>query len=194
MKTKIFLLIFSAVVSITNVHSQNDTAIRHLEFMGVPITGKVSDFSRKLQTKGFERMSKDNDGFLTGQFTGKESVIMMLETPKSKQVYTISVFLKDEFKTWETLKDEYNKYKTKLTKKYGIPDSRELFEDPYYEGDGYEMQALRMGKCLYMSKFETLAGDIILAMAEQKIVILYQDKRGCIINEAEENDRDLDEL
>ena len=47
-----------------------------------------------------------------------------------------------------------------FTKKYGEPkDHFEFFSSPYYEGDGYELQALRKEKCNYISFWTLDKGD-----------------------------------
>ena len=48
----------------------------------------------------------------------------------------------------------YNKIQDIISKKYKMIDNTKTFYDPYYEGDGYEMQAINNKKGFIYSTFE----------------------------------------
>ncbi len=79
--------------------------------------------------------------------------------------------------SWHSLKSEYNSFKDSYNDKYGKGRSYEYFSDPYYEGDGYELQALRLEKCTYITFYETQEGNIMLKIGDDKAVqVHYEDK------------------
>jgi hypothetical protein len=100
-------------------------AIKHLESKGfTPSIDKTGDISFRGNLLG-HRM----DGFalLAGKRVAK--VIVNIQTPDNKA------------------RETYVLLKETLTKKYGQPEiSYEYFNKPYYEGDGYEEQAIKLGK------------------------------------------------
>lgn len=57
----------------------------------------------------------------------------------------------ESYASWNILKAKYIYYKDIFTEKYGKSAFYELFSYPYDEGDGFEMTALRVDKCTYMS-------------------------------------------
>ena len=70
-------------------------------------------------------------------------------TPKTKQVYKMTVFLPQRT-SWSGLKSDYDEFTTLFTEKYGEPfGEMKKFEKPYEEGDGYEYSALSLGKVSY---------------------------------------------
>lgn len=168
----------------------------HLEFKGIPITGNMTSIVSKLKTQGYELTeSRDDSAQLKGQFANEECTVVVLATPKSKTVYQISVLL-SENATWRSLKSDYNNLKEQLSKKYNVqPESIEVFLDPYYEGDGYELQALEKYKCIYMSDFGLADGKIQLAMFyDARVILMYIDAIGNNLNEQEKKQSSYDDL
>lgn len=64
--------------------------------------------------------------------------------------------------------------------------------DPYYEGDGDELEATENTKCLYVSKFSVPGGVVSINMVNRSVVLVFEDT----INKgiAGENDSDEGEL
>lgn len=120
-------------------------AQEHMKFMGIPIDGTQNEFGVKLIAKGFVKKGIDgNIHSFKGRFTGKDVDVYVLATEKTKVVWKVVVFFEKET-SWSSIKTMFNDYKVMLTEKYGKPsDDFHFFVKPYYEGDGYEMQALRM--------------------------------------------------
>ena len=180
---KLFFAILLCVISISV------SAQEHLTFKGVPIDGSLNSFVDKLKANGFEPTSVDSDdASMTGDFGGNICKIAIFATKTSKKVYTVAVQVK-ESNSWTTLKSTYDEYKSSLTTKYGKGKSMEYFLSPYEAGDGYEMSALRLGKCIYTSKFETPKGCVMLAIGHidgGKVLLYYVDKVNAALSEAEE--------
>jgi len=150
---------------------------KHLEFKGTPLNGTLTSFVQKMKTKGYKTiLTQDNAVVMGGEFIGKKANIYILATPKTKIVWKVGVNLEKEI-SWSSLKSEYRKIKESYIKKYGKPlHSFERFDEPYYEGDGYEMQALKLEKCTYISYFKTPEGMISVGMdSTGSIAIGYED-------------------
>lgn len=187
---KLVLILF--VLFSIGVNAQQES---HLEFKGIPITGTIDNMVNKLKAQGYEL--KDIQGLnarLEGIFANEECNILVSAT-KSGTVYMISVIFNKK-DSWYSLKSDYNKFKEQLSKKYNTkPKPIEIFLDPYYEGDGYELQALRKNKCYYVSGYELLNGNVTLALFyEGCVTIMYTDAIGESLNEQEENQSSYDDL
>jgi hypothetical protein len=168
----------------------------HLTFKGMPIDGLSSVFVSSLKAKGYEQTYKDENGnyIMTGSFTGKNADLYILATRKSHIVWKVVVSF-DQLDSWTSLKSVYNDYIDLFSKKYGRPKRIETFKSPYYEGDGYELQALRLEKCIYFTYFETPLGDISIEISnDAKIKLSYEDKINLDLKHTEQNSLDLDEI
>lgn len=201
MKKEFSFLVMLLFVGLTNVIAQtapvfnNSRPEEHLEFKGIEITGTIDNVIEKLKKAGYTLAEKDEDGaVLDGTFANEDCQLLVSLTPKTKKVYSISVFFNKK-DSWYSLKADYKELKQSLKNKYDIrPDDDEFFIDPYYEGDGYELQALRLSKCIYRSKYELNDGEITLAILSNRIVLIYEDKKGDEINEREKSQNAYDDL
>ena len=180
---KLFFAMLLCVISISV------SAQEHLTFKGIPIDGSMNSFVEKLKAKGFEPIVVESEGaILKGDFGGNICKTVIFVTKTSKKVHTVGVEV-EKSNSWSTLKSTYNDYKSSLTTKYGKGESIEYFSYPYEAGDGYEMSALRLDKCTYITKFTTAKGDIMLLIGyreEGNVVLYYMDKANGISKEAEE--------
>lgn len=170
-------------------------AQEHLDFRGVPIDGRFDNFIVQMESIGYEIEYKNDYGaIMTGRFTNKNVKLIVLSTPKTNTVWKVSVAF-EEAVSWSSLKSSYKEYKQLYTKKYGIGDSYEFFIDPYYDGDGYELQALELEKCRYMTFFETTNGTIAIELNKSKCLqIGYEDKINSKLAENEKTSSALDEI
>ena len=191
---KKLVLILFLLFSI-GVNAQQES---HLEFKGIPITGTLDNMINKLKAQGYELVDvfdEEDAAILEGKFANENCELYVWSTPKTKIVYKILVKF-DSKDSWWTLKSNYKKLKEQLGTKYNVrPDATEGFLDPYYEGDGYELQAIRLGKSLHISEFELGEGKIELLIADSPNVRLYYtDAIGGNLNEQEENQSSYDDL
>lgn len=171
-----------------------ETVEQHLTFKGIPIDGTLQEVVSKLESQNFIlKKQYDTKAVLEGTFANEKCQLLLATTPKSKKVYTILVLF-EESDSWYSLKSDYNKLKEQLKQKYKVkPDVVEKFYDPYYEGDGYELQAFRKNKGFYISTFELENGEIGLYIASE-VRLQYTDKINSEINESEENAKTYDDL
>ncbi len=161
-------------------------AQEHIIFKGIPLSGDISSFTNKLKQKGcVVKNTKNNMVVLTGKFINKNCDIYVLGSKKSKTIWKVVVFLPKE-NSWTSLKDEYQSTKEQYQRKYGEGKSYEFFGKPYYEGDGYELLALKKEKCTYITFFETDLGSIAVEIGQGGYVkIGYEDKKNTEIEKKE---------
>ena len=195
-KKVVLAMLFMVYSIVIGGHVFAQDSISHLEFKGIPINGKIDNFVNKLETQGFRITEKlDDIVMMKGQFTGKDATIYIISTKKSKTVWKVVVEFSEQ-SSWFSLKSDYNYYKEMFVKKYGIPtDNYEFFSKPYYEGDGYELSALRNGKCHYISAFETKSGVVYLEISKfKKIKINYEDETNSNIMNREKEESVIDDI
>lgn len=150
---------------------------QHLKFMGIPIDGDINTFGKQLEAKGFKVDKTDGEVmFLTGKFTGEDVSVGILSSVESKKVCRIVVFF-DKETSWSSLKTHYTRLKENYSAKYEVEKDYHFFIDPYYEGDGYEMSAVRNDKCRYSVFYKAEFGSIHLQI----------NKIGCISVAYEDN-------
>jgi hypothetical protein len=122
-------------------------------FDGVEISGDLVTAIAKFKAKGYT-LVKNEDGIasMKGMLAKTYNIeLYIYTTPKSKKVTKVVAYL-DEENTWSNLKYEYEKFVGIISDKYGKPDNTyATFTSPYFEGDGYEMTAVGIEKCLYAS-------------------------------------------
>ena len=154
-------------------------AQEHMLFMKTPINGAMNEFVIQMKSKGFVHDYTGKDGMImSGVFAGKDCDIVIVCTPITKTVWKVAVNLKREYTSWSSLKIDYWEMVNSYISKYGNPTgSFDFFGNPYEEGDGYEMQAVRMGKCYYRTFWTLERGTIAILIDESaKISIWYEDK------------------
>ena len=194
MKKFILLIIVQLVIESISAQISNDYHT-YLEFKNTPISGKLTDMVKKLQDLGYTLEEQENYvAIMSGNFANENCEIVLYASPKTKTMHSIIVNFGEQ-NSWYSLKSKYKKLKEQLISKYNhTPKSTEYFADPYYEGDGYEMQALRNEKCFYFSTFNFNNGKIGIYIVGNKVQLLYQDSKGKSINQQEENANAYDDL
>lgn len=163
-------------------------AQEHMTFKDISMDCNLTTFVSKLKAKGYTTtLIQEDAAVLSGSFAGKDDcTIVVLCTSVSKLVWKVGVIFPKRT-SWSSLKSEYNSFKESYTQKYGSPKSYEFFSDPYYEGDGYELQAIGLDKCTYASFFSTPLGGIILKIDSDKCVsVSYEDEINVKIKRSEE--------
>lgn len=185
MKTNKKLLIIILCVLSNVIYSQE-----HMKFKDIPIDGSINTFAQKLINIGYKMHKTMGDVIiLQGNFVNKECDIYIVGSVKTKIVWRVLVYL-PEISDWYSIKSNYFDLKKQFQYKYGEGKSFEFFSKPYYEGDGFEMQALGVEKCTYVTFFKTESGDISVDISKYKqISISYEDKINCELKNKEANDR-----
>ena len=160
--------------------------------MGHPVSGSLTEWRQILKDKGFkikETLSTTNDIAAIGTFAGYDDCIVIIEySDIAHSVGKVIVGFPEETK-WRYLKNQYNKLATMLSEKYGPCEiDRRDFDSPYYDGDGYEMSAIRRNKCTYRTLWKVTDGDIFLAItSEANIILMYVNTS---VSQVEEQSKD----
>lgn len=149
------------------------------------INGTINEFSNQLKSQGYKLVYTSDNGeakIFSGSFAGLDDCeIFVIATPNSHIVWKVVVYLPKQT-SWYSLKSRYGEYKNSLTNKYGTPsDDFHFFSSPYYEGDGYELQALNSDKCTYATYYDTESGVVCVELhgagyGKGQVKIGYEDK------------------
>lgn len=189
---KILFLLISFIIVLPSFAQDS----LHLEFKGIPLDGKLSDFVLQLSKEGFtfKEYARDYIAVMEGFFAGDYATIYIFATPKSKTVWKATVNY-NEKESWSSLKSDYFNMKDIFTKKYGEPKHFEFFSEPYYEGDGYELQALRKEKCHYISFYQLPLGMAVVEISQFcHLQIGYEDNINCELKKKEEESEILEDI
>lgn len=152
-------------------------------FMGVPVSGTLTSFTTQMKTKGFTTLvseSSPNVIVMKGTINNESVKLLIAGTPTSKMTKKIVVLYPEET-SWYSLSAKYDEVVSRVTQKYGTPDeSHAFFTDPYEVGDGYEMTAVAVDKCFYMSVWqadETYPNQTIAVRINTsgKVVLVYEN-------------------
>jgi hypothetical protein len=144
------------------------------EFLVIKVDGTKESVIAKYKAKGFKISIPPSDNAVTmdGIVDNSKVEVLIVSTPITHKVWQIQVYLEKDY-SWGNIKKRYEKYLALLTEKYGTPnDSFSFFKDPYYEGDGYEMFAIRTDKVVYSAFWE----NVSLSITEwQQVCIKYEN-------------------
>jgi hypothetical protein len=133
----------------------------------------VSEVRNQLAAAGFTAIQTDKDGDLRfqGVLIGYKAIGIAFFAESKLAKVAIRLITPDR-----KARDTYRDLKETLTKKYGPPtNSYEYFRKPYYEGDGYEEQAIRVGKARFATFWggrEPSSGGLVLEIHESLTVRL----------------------
>lgn len=157
-------------------------------FDGVPISGDLPTAISRFKEKGYSLTKYIENGvIMKGKVAGESVELFIFNTVKSKVVFKISVYFEEQ-QAWRSLKSQYQRVLDILKGKYGDPDNSYTdFEDPYFEGDGYEMSAVQLEKCNYVAywlKKDNLSLAIEISKWKQ-VNITYENDANMAIQKQE---------
>lgn len=177
-----------------SIRIANESKI-HMKFMGIEMNCAVDIAMLDLEKKGFEIIDIRKEGYImSGKFIDRNALVTLHATPKTNLLYRANIFL-NEHTSWYSLKSEFLEVVKYYKAKYKSISSSRTFIDPYYEGDGYELQGVSMDKCFYYERFEAEGGKISIEISDMKRVqIRYEDKNNAKKNEQETIAINLDEI
>ena len=146
---------------------------QHMKFMGIPINGTLTSFTKELKKKGFkhiEAFDREQIKFFVGNFAGYTDCLVyaIAASPEGSRVVGVVVtFAPDE--QWSGLASQYETLKRRLTSKYGEPATCvERFQTYVQPHDDFmRMQYLKSDKCEYECVFETEEGMIALEISHR---------------------------
>jgi hypothetical protein len=163
------LVVIISVFFISSLNAQT--------FDGVFIGGDFQTCVNQFKAKGYREVNKFDLGIkLTKNQNNREIDLYVVRTPKSSKAYKVSVYLPKKT-SWSSLLQEFSDTFEILVEKYGEQKALKTeFESPYYFGDGYELQAVRLEKCQYYALWETQNTTILLEISKfEQINIQYEN-------------------
>lgn len=163
----------------------------HLTFKGVPINGPVEKVRAKIIDAGFE----PNGEPLVGRFAGLRVKVYIGSNEDLNLAYSVIVNSEQE-NSWDGLKHKFLNVRELYIRKYGEPiEDYQDFADPYYEGDGEELEATENKKCFYSSKFAIPGGEVTIYVVNRSIMFYFEDAINKKFGEEceEEIEEDFDE-
>ena len=166
MNKKVSLLFVLVLLSCCFANAQ------HITFKGMDLNCTSKDLANHLVSTGYRFVGEVYDMYLLeGTFAGENAELFVVGEKNTKLVEAVQVKF-DVEKSWESLKDKYLLFKSSLSEKYGDGNSMELFTEPYYEGDGKELEAVESKKCQYRTEFNADNGKIIISIDKSKKVMI----------------------
>jgi hypothetical protein len=148
---------------------------------GIPISGSFNTIKNNLIAKGFTLVTKEkNTSAFKGEINNINYEVYVYCTPITDQVAQLMIYLPKRT-TWYKLKEDYNDIKDLFTEKYGIGTKYEFFDNPYYEGDGYEMSAVELEKCNYSAYWLNIINEPNMSLSVMiskynQVKLTYENK------------------
>ena len=199
MKKITLSFIFGLFILFTSAQSDRATTLSTFgkeipEFLGIEVDGKRDEVIEKFKAKGFivdGDINKGNVVPMKGSVGNRNFELNIVSTPKTKVVWKFSVYLPKQ-STWNSLLDDYTRFKMTLTDKYGNPEqSFDFFSSPYKLGDGYEMTAVAAEKAHYASYWTLKGYALSIDISKWKQVkIAYENTNNAKLGEKEQKDID----
>ena len=159
------------------------------DFLGIKPSGSRDYTVNQFKAKGFYVDGGSNNVVaMKGKLNGQQIELNIVYTPITKTVCKFSIYM-PEHTSFYYLKKDYEKYVDVFTTKYGAPSDRyAFFKDPYYEGDGYEMQAVTNEKAVFSSFWLGDAMNLSVSISQWKQVnIIYENVANMALKETESN-------
>ena len=118
-------------------------------FSDIPWNAPGEVVARKLKDAGFKQIRKDKQGdyAFRGNLLGHDAAGMAMFA-QGRLVRVIVMLTTPE----ETVHETYDQVREVLLNKYGKPvQTVASFVEPFYQGDGYESEAIRSGKAMFLT-------------------------------------------
>jgi hypothetical protein len=182
---KIFLMAMTLLITMV-AHGQT--------FAGISLSGNVDVFRQKLTTKGFILKKIIDGGYVYKGKIGTEQVdVYIMHTQKSRYVTKAAVYFPEKF-SFTNLVMDYEEKLAVLVSKYGEADECfDFFISPYYEGDGYEMQAVSSNNyrrmCVWTEGNNALFPKIIQVSVGGCVMVMYENTENLAIRDKEKQEQ-----
>lgn len=145
---------------------------------GIEVGKNIASTKNIIISRGYKYYNALTDNSITyyKYVNGTKTYITVVYTPYTYLVWKLMVSV-DYAYSWMDAKSKYLKYIGILSDKYGTNvNSSVTFESPYYEGDGYEIQALYLDKAeiytIYKDKNDNLIMLELDSFSKDKAEIL----------------------
>lgn len=127
------------------------------KFNGVELNQNAQIVINSFIAKGWVQSNKTKDyTTLKGKIANEEVLLTIYPTITSRKCRKIMALYTSP-KSWYDAVELYEQKCQLISNKYGIPTYiNEKFYEPYYLGDGYELQALSNDKCDYIRIWDNM--------------------------------------
>lgn len=143
-------------------------------FSDIPWNTSTDTVIQKLKAAGFKQIKKDKksgDVAFRGELLGHDAtgVAAFAQGRLAKVIVILST-------GDEMARETYSQVREVLVKKYGPPARTTVsFGDPFHEGDGYEAEAIRQGKAVYMTEWGDGGEQLVVNIASSaSIAVTYE--------------------
>ena len=146
-------------------------------FLGIKVEGSVFKIVEKLEAQGYTKISDLDE--IIGLIKAQDKINLIYFNYKNESLIWKAVVIKPSSSNWYTLKRRYFEMKDMLSIKYGAVNKEiEQFLSPYYDGDGYEAQAISLQKCIYASFWypDTLSSILLHIWRDGTLGISYENE------------------
>ena len=130
---------------------------------------------RNIEAAGFRYRQKDADGDLefTGRVMDHSTKIFAFISRQTGALTSVQVNIGTPD---EKARDVFRRMRESLIAKFGQPsDDYAFFQKPYYDGDGFETQAIRQGKGHFASFWKGRNSGLMVRITDQLAVrVLYE--------------------
>jgi hypothetical protein len=120
-------------------------------FSDIPWNAPAESVAKKLKDAGFKQIKKDKQGDYSfrGDLLGHDAAGMAMFA-QGRLVRVIVMLTTPE----ETIRETYSQVREVLLNKYGKPvRTLASFVEPFHQGDGYESEAIRSGKAIFLTQW-----------------------------------------
>jgi len=169
------IAICSVCLAVAQTESPKGSNLGPVCFMGIPVTGNLSEFVLKVEEKGFtvSDESSGNMPYLKGLYLGEKADILILSTEGSQQVYGVLVMLQQN-NNWNIMKGDFNILKKSFTEQYGKPEKNDhSFTQPFNDVQD-EMKKVELGMCDYSCSWSTPHVELEITKSA-RIIITYEN-------------------
>ena len=164
----------------------------HIKFMGVPLTGTITQFHSKITAKGckvntvLNKYAGNGIRVYSGTFIGKDATIFIYYNTKTKIVYRAKATLQNLSQNISEIM--YNDIKDKLTQKYSTYETNE--HEGHESTICYALNSTEEVSLGRIDLFVSLDTPLAPTISDRTIHIDYWDR----INSEKNDQSDLEEL
>lgn len=156
---------------------------KHLRFKGVPIDGRLADYTRKMEAIGFTCKSVGNGhSELVGNFAGFDNCIIKVSTQSNTDIVSHIAVQFGTYEFWPDIESNYSQLKSMLTEKYGNPSfCKESFDAPYKLDNLSKMLKIQNHEFDWQTVYSADKGNIKLTIEPTNdfcgsVVLYYYDE------------------
>ena len=168
---------------------------------GITVGQSFAATKTQLQAKGFVISGSSADGciysFKRNNGIGNNNLVTIILSPKTKTCWKLIVY-KTNMSSWDALKQEYDRTIDAIKEKYIYEAYDERFLSPYVEGDGYEISAIKLDKCIWKTFYKDEKGNFIICeiarnyiMSTSCIRMVYENAKASALDDEERRVQDL---